>query len=95
MSVADNFGLQLAKYTNVAAAAILIYDYFVTLHSEVKKMLAHALVLIFLVGSVGLWTEVGDHSHCIHGLAICAFRWCTHDFIFRCQDMGHARLCAI
>ncbi|KAG1742997.1 hypothetical protein EDD22DRAFT_958836 [Suillus occidentalis] len=36
MSVPDNFGLQLAKYTNVAAAAILIYDYFVTLYSEVR-----------------------------------------------------------
>ncbi|KAG2745697.1 hypothetical protein P692DRAFT_20889105 [Suillus brevipes Sb2] len=36
MSVADNFGLQLAKYTNVAAAAILIYDYFVTLYAEVQ-----------------------------------------------------------
>ncbi|KAG2129570.1 uncharacterized protein EDB93DRAFT_1332270 [Suillus bovinus] len=36
MSVSDNFGLQLAKYTNVAASAILIYDYFVTLHSEVQ-----------------------------------------------------------
>lgn len=36
MSVPDNFGLQLAKYTNVAAAAILIYDYFVTLYSEVQ-----------------------------------------------------------
>ncbi|KAG1868392.1 hypothetical protein F4604DRAFT_1950814 [Suillus subluteus] len=36
MSVSDPFGLQLAKYTNVAASAILIYDYFVTLHSEVQ-----------------------------------------------------------
>ncbi|KAG1805865.1 hypothetical protein EV424DRAFT_1544202 [Suillus variegatus] len=36
MSTPDTFGLQLAKYTNVAAAAILIYDYFVTLHSEVR-----------------------------------------------------------
>ncbi|KAG2138427.1 uncharacterized protein EDB93DRAFT_1253385 [Suillus bovinus] len=36
MSVPDSFGLQLAKYTNVAASAILIYDYFVTLHSEVQ-----------------------------------------------------------
>ncbi|KAG2137551.1 hypothetical protein DEU56DRAFT_804426 [Suillus clintonianus] len=36
MSVPDTFGLQLAKYTNVAASAILIYDYFVTLHSEVQ-----------------------------------------------------------
>ncbi|KAG0695077.1 hypothetical protein DFH29DRAFT_956903 [Suillus ampliporus] len=36
MSVTDTFGLQLAKYTNVAASAILIYDYFITLHSEVQ-----------------------------------------------------------
>ncbi|KAG2059326.1 hypothetical protein BDR06DRAFT_723185 [Suillus hirtellus] len=36
MSAPDAFGLQLAKYTNVAASAILIYDYFVTLHSEVR-----------------------------------------------------------
>ncbi|KAG2087474.1 hypothetical protein BD769DRAFT_1714220 [Suillus cothurnatus] len=36
MSAQDNFGLQLAKYTNVAASAILIYDYFITLHSEVQ-----------------------------------------------------------
>ncbi|KAG1899727.1 uncharacterized protein F5891DRAFT_394305 [Suillus fuscotomentosus] len=36
MSAPDTFGLQLAKYTNVAASAILIYDYFVTLHSEVR-----------------------------------------------------------
>ncbi|KAG2108981.1 uncharacterized protein F5147DRAFT_836842 [Suillus discolor] len=36
MSAPDTFGLQLAKYTNVAASAILIYDYFVTLHSEVQ-----------------------------------------------------------
>ncbi|KAG2346545.1 hypothetical protein BDR05DRAFT_1057643 [Suillus weaverae] len=36
MSVSDTFGLQLAKYTNVAASAVLIYDYFVTLHSEVQ-----------------------------------------------------------
>ncbi|KAG2129569.1 uncharacterized protein EDB93DRAFT_1256232 [Suillus bovinus] len=36
MSIQDTFGLQLAKYTNVAASAILIYDYFVTLHSEVQ-----------------------------------------------------------
>ncbi|KAG2358402.1 hypothetical protein BDR07DRAFT_284193 [Suillus spraguei] len=36
MSVPDPFGLQLAKYTNVAGLAILIYDYFITLHSEVK-----------------------------------------------------------
>lgn len=36
MSVPDTFGLQLAKYTNVAASAILIYDYFITLHSEVE-----------------------------------------------------------
>ncbi|KAG1805866.1 hypothetical protein EV424DRAFT_257292 [Suillus variegatus] len=36
MSVPDTFGLQLAKYTNVAASAILIYDYFVTLHSEIQ-----------------------------------------------------------
>ncbi|KAG1728916.1 hypothetical protein EDB19DRAFT_2042453 [Suillus lakei] len=36
MSVPDTFGLQLAKYTNVAALAILIYDYFITLHSEVR-----------------------------------------------------------
>ncbi|KAG2087475.1 hypothetical protein BD769DRAFT_1530450 [Suillus cothurnatus] len=36
MSARDNFGLQLAKYTNVAASAILIYDYFITLHSEVQ-----------------------------------------------------------
>ncbi|KAG1727480.1 uncharacterized protein EDB91DRAFT_1315997 [Suillus paluster] len=36
MSVPDTFGLQLAKYTNVAASAILIYDYFITLHSEVR-----------------------------------------------------------
>ncbi|KAG1805891.1 hypothetical protein EV424DRAFT_259613 [Suillus variegatus] len=36
MPAPDTFGLQLAKYTNVAASAILIYDYFVTLHSEVR-----------------------------------------------------------
>ncbi|KAG2041002.1 hypothetical protein BDR03DRAFT_1007763 [Suillus americanus] len=36
MSVPDTFGLQLAKYTNVAALAILIYDYLVTLHYEVQ-----------------------------------------------------------
>ncbi|KAG1833108.1 hypothetical protein EV424DRAFT_1640443 [Suillus variegatus] len=36
MSVSDTFGLQLAKYTNVAGLTILIYDYFVTLHSEVQ-----------------------------------------------------------
>lgn len=36
MSVPNTFGLQLAKYTNVAASAILIYDYFITLHSEVE-----------------------------------------------------------
>ncbi|KAG2116426.1 uncharacterized protein F5147DRAFT_768780 [Suillus discolor] len=36
MSVSDTFGLQLAKYTNVAASAILIYDYFITSHSEVQ-----------------------------------------------------------
>ncbi|KAG2143123.1 hypothetical protein BD769DRAFT_1750424 [Suillus cothurnatus] len=36
MSAQDNFGLQLAKYTNVAASAILIYDYFITLRSEVQ-----------------------------------------------------------
>lgn len=36
MSVPDTFGLQLAKYTNVAASAILIYDYFITIHSEVE-----------------------------------------------------------
>ncbi|KAG2065270.1 hypothetical protein BDR04DRAFT_1234618 [Suillus decipiens] len=36
MSVPDPFGLQLAKYTNVAALTILIYDYFTTLHSEVQ-----------------------------------------------------------
>ncbi|KAG1813552.1 uncharacterized protein BJ212DRAFT_1482453 [Suillus subaureus] len=36
MSAPDTFGLQLAKYTNVAASAILIYDYFVTLHFEVQ-----------------------------------------------------------
>ncbi|KAG1874957.1 hypothetical protein F4604DRAFT_1925111 [Suillus subluteus] len=36
MSAPDTFGLQLVKYTNVAASAILIYDYFVTLHSEVQ-----------------------------------------------------------
>lgn len=36
MSDSDSFGLQLAKYTNAAALAILVYDYFVTLHSEVQ-----------------------------------------------------------
>ncbi|KAG2098216.1 uncharacterized protein F5147DRAFT_816041 [Suillus discolor] len=36
MSVPDSFGLQLAKYTNLAGLTILIYDYFVTLHSEVQ-----------------------------------------------------------
>ncbi|KAG1781203.1 hypothetical protein EV702DRAFT_1193385 [Suillus placidus] len=42
MSVPSTFGLQLSKYTNalfyskVAASAILIYDYFVTSHSEVQ-----------------------------------------------------------
>ncbi|KAG2036377.1 hypothetical protein BDR03DRAFT_1011718 [Suillus americanus] len=36
VSDSDTFGLQLAKYTNVAASAILIYDYFVTSHSEVQ-----------------------------------------------------------
>ncbi|KAG2351524.1 hypothetical protein BDR07DRAFT_1443676 [Suillus spraguei] len=36
MSTPDTFGLQLVKYVNVAALAILIYDYFVTLHSEVQ-----------------------------------------------------------
>ncbi|KAG2075345.1 hypothetical protein BDR04DRAFT_1150159 [Suillus decipiens] len=36
MSILDTFGLQFAKYTNVAASAILIYDYFITLHSEVQ-----------------------------------------------------------
>ncbi|KAG1764506.1 hypothetical protein EV702DRAFT_1283286 [Suillus placidus] len=36
MSVSDTFGLQLAKYTNVAASAVLIYDYLVTLHSEAQ-----------------------------------------------------------
>ncbi|KAG2057405.1 hypothetical protein BDR06DRAFT_1005047 [Suillus hirtellus] len=36
MSVPDSFGLQLAKYTNVAGLTILIYDYFVTLHSEIQ-----------------------------------------------------------
>ncbi|KAG1816173.1 hypothetical protein EV424DRAFT_1073134 [Suillus variegatus] len=36
MSVPDSFGLQLAKYTNVAGLTILIYDYFVTLHFEVQ-----------------------------------------------------------
>lgn len=36
MSDSDSFGLQLAKYTNVAALAILIYDYFITLPSEVQ-----------------------------------------------------------
>ncbi|KAG1846722.1 hypothetical protein C8R48DRAFT_779470 [Suillus tomentosus] len=38
MSVPDSFGLQLAKYTNVAGLTILIYDYFVTLHSEVRQI---------------------------------------------------------
>ncbi|KAG1805874.1 hypothetical protein EV424DRAFT_1647208 [Suillus variegatus] len=33
MSAPDTFGF---TYTNVAASAILIYDYFVTLHSEVR-----------------------------------------------------------
>ncbi|KAG2065279.1 hypothetical protein BDR04DRAFT_1108733 [Suillus decipiens] len=36
MSVQDSIGLQLAKCTNVAALAILVYDYFITLHSEVQ-----------------------------------------------------------
>ncbi|KAG1788476.1 uncharacterized protein HD556DRAFT_1447874 [Suillus plorans] len=36
MLVSDTFGLQLAKYTNIAGLTILIYDYFVTLHSEVQ-----------------------------------------------------------
>ncbi|KAG2358404.1 hypothetical protein BDR07DRAFT_284361 [Suillus spraguei] len=36
MSVSDPFGLQLAKYSNVAALSVLIYDYFVTVHSEVQ-----------------------------------------------------------
>ncbi|KAG1887399.1 uncharacterized protein F5891DRAFT_259529 [Suillus fuscotomentosus] len=36
MSVSNTFGLQLAKYTNVAASALLIYDYFITSHSEVQ-----------------------------------------------------------
>ncbi|KAG1872575.1 hypothetical protein C8R48DRAFT_831581 [Suillus tomentosus] len=36
MSVSNTSGLQLAKYTNVAGLTILIYDYFVTLHSEVQ-----------------------------------------------------------
>ncbi|KAG1879999.1 hypothetical protein F4604DRAFT_1749663 [Suillus subluteus] len=36
VSDSDTFGLQLAKYTNVAASTILIYDYFVTSHSEVQ-----------------------------------------------------------
>ncbi|KIK40488.1 hypothetical protein CY34DRAFT_13699 [Suillus luteus UH-Slu-Lm8-n1] len=36
MPVPGTFGLQLAKYANVAALAILIYDYFITLHSEVE-----------------------------------------------------------
>ncbi|KAG1787945.1 uncharacterized protein HD556DRAFT_1406506 [Suillus plorans] len=36
MSASDTFGLQLAKYTNVAASAILIYDYFITSHSEIQ-----------------------------------------------------------
>lgn len=36
MSVPDTFSLQLVKYTNVAALAVLAYDYFVTLHSEVQ-----------------------------------------------------------
>lgn len=36
MSDPDSFGLQLAKYSVVASLAILIYDYFITLHSEVQ-----------------------------------------------------------
>lgn len=36
MPVPGTFGLQLAKYANVAALAVLIYDYFITLHSEVE-----------------------------------------------------------
>ncbi|KAG2343412.1 hypothetical protein BDR05DRAFT_989820 [Suillus weaverae] len=36
MSAPSTFGLQLSKYINVAASAILIYDYFVTSHSEVQ-----------------------------------------------------------
>ncbi|KAG2358415.1 hypothetical protein BDR07DRAFT_1611950 [Suillus spraguei] len=36
MSVPDFIGLQLAKCTNVAALAILVYDYFITLNSEVQ-----------------------------------------------------------
>lgn len=36
VSDTDTFGLQLAKYTNVAASTILIYDYFITSHSEVQ-----------------------------------------------------------
>ncbi|KAG2369109.1 hypothetical protein BDR07DRAFT_1477424 [Suillus spraguei] len=36
MTIPVTFGLQFAKYTNVAASAILIYDYFIILHSEVQ-----------------------------------------------------------
>lgn len=36
MSTPDTFGLQLVKYISAAALAILVYDYFVTLHSEVQ-----------------------------------------------------------
>ncbi|KAG0694995.1 hypothetical protein DFH29DRAFT_1031052 [Suillus ampliporus] len=51
MSVTDTFSLQLAKYTNVAALAILIYDYFITLHSEVRKVSRPISALIVLVFS--------------------------------------------
>ncbi|KAG0694812.1 hypothetical protein DFH29DRAFT_958552 [Suillus ampliporus] len=68
MSVTDTFSLQLAKV--FAALAILIYDYFITLHSEGRKW--GIIHIVFTVSRYVPFAGSFMTSYCMHFLGIVA-----------------------
>ncbi|KAG2754160.1 hypothetical protein P692DRAFT_20862016 [Suillus brevipes Sb2] len=87
MSVPDTFGLQLAKSPKVAASAILIYDYFITIHSEVEWTLGRKWGIIrsaFTISRYAPFAGALMTSYCIHFLGIIASEgWLLHTTLQR------------